>query len=427
MRRRDVKVLLIGVGGVGEAIAKIACSQPWLDQMVLADYDLQRSLQVQDRLAAMSGSSTNISSRFPIESVDASKQDQIEALARKYQVDLIMNAVDPLFNIPIFEAAYQYGCNYIDMAMTLSEPHPVHPYRLPGIKLGDYQFERAALWEEKGILALVAMGVEPGLSDVFAHYAADNLFETIDEIGVRDGANLKVEGYAFAPTFSIWTTIEECLNPPVLWDAKNGWQTTQPFSEPEMFEFPEGIGVQQCVNVEHEEVLLIPRWIKTEKVSFKYGLGEEFINVLKTLHLLNLDRKEAISVKGVKIAPRDVVAACLPNPAKLGDRMSGKTCAGTWVRGTCNGKPREIYLYQVTDNEECMRRLGVQAVLAQTGVNPVIAMELLATGLWKGQGVLGPEAFPAEPFLDRLKDYGFPYHIQERNAYPEPNNLILSC
>ena len=401
-----MRVLLVGAGGVGEAIAKMAASQPWMDRLVLADYNRSRAQEVQSRVGDPQ--------RFPVEQVDASRQDQVEALARQHQVDLIMNAVDPLFDVPIFEAAYAYGCNYMDLAMTLSEPHPEQPYSQPGVMLGEYQFERAARWEKKGSLALVGMGVEPGLSDVFARYAADHLFDEIDEIGVRDGANLQVSGYHFAPTFSIWTTIEECLNPPLLWEAGSGWRTTEPFSEPEIFNFPEGIGPLECVNVEHEEVLLIPRWISTKRVSFKYGLGEQFINVLKTLHLIGLDKKEPIRVKDVPVAPRDVVAACLPNPATLGDRMTGKTCAGTWVRGRCNDAQREVYIYQVADNEECMRRWGVQAVLAQTGVNPVIAMELLERGIWKGRGVLGPEAFDAVPFLERLDGYGFPYKIQDR-------------
>src|ERR671934_2956018 len=161
-----------------------------------------------------------------------------------------------------------------------------------GVKLGDEQFALVDEWEGSGRLALVGIGVEPGLSDVFARYAADHLFSEIDELGVRDGANLTVEGHDFAPTFSIWTTIEECLNPPLVWERECGFYTTEPFSEPEVFEFPEGIGPVECVNVEHEEVLLVPRWIDCRRVTFKYGLGDEFIEVLRTLHKLGLDSTE---------------------------------------------------------------------------------------------------------------------------------------
>jgi saccharopine dehydrogenase-like NADP-dependent oxidoreductase len=400
-----MKVLLIGVGGVGESIAVIAKERPWVEQVVLTDYNQARIEEVQAKLKDKS--------RFPIEWIDAGKQEMIEDLAKKYKVDLIMNACDPSFNVPIFEAAYNYGCTYMDMAMTLSEPHPEDPYQKTHVKLGDYQFERANQWEKKGLLCLVGLGVEPGMADVFARYAQDHLFDEIEEIGVRDGANLEVRGYEFAPNFSIWTTIEECLNPPVIWEKDKGWYTTLPFSEPEIFEFPEGIGKLEVVNVEHEEVLLVPRWVKTKRVTFKYGLGDQFIGVLKTLHMLGLDNKEPIKVKDVMVAPRDVVAACLPDPAHLGDHMFGQTCAGTWVKGVKDGKPRQVYIYQVADNEACMQKWGCQSVVAQTAFNAVIGWDLLEHGIWKGVGVLGPEAFDPVPFMEKMADYGFPYGIKE--------------
>jgi len=400
-----MKILLVGVGGVGEAIAVVAQDRPWLEKLVLADYDLARAKEVRKKLGAPR--------RFPVEQVDASDRKQIVALAKKHGVDLIMNAVDPVFNVAIFDAAYQAGCHYMDMAMTLSRPHPADPYRQCGVKLGDYQFERAAKWEKKGLLAVVGMGVEPGMADVFAKYAEKHLFDEIEEIGIRDGANLEVRGYAFAPNFSIWTTIEECLNPPVVWEKGRGWVTTETFSEPETFDFPEGIGPVECVNVEHEEVLLVPRWVKCQRVTFKYGLGDQFIGVLKTLKMLGLDNKEKIKVKGVEVAPRDVVAACLPDPAHLGDHMFGKTCAGAWVKGVKDGKPRQVYLYQIADNETCMQKYGVQAVVWQTAVSPVITMELLATGAWSGKGVLGPEAFDPDPFMALMSKYDFPFGVRE--------------
>lgn len=401
-----MKVLLVGVGGVGEAIAAIAKSRGWLTQMVLADYNVERARQVQKKLGSPK--------RFPVEKIDASDRKAVGALAKKHDVDLVMNAVDPQFNETIFDAAFDAGKNYMDMAMTLSSPHPKAPHTKTQVKLGDYQFERAAQWEKKGSLALVGMGVEPGMSDVFARYAADYLFDEVDEISVYDGGNLVVRGYAFAPTFSIWTTIEECLNPPVIWEEGRGWFTTPPFSEPTRFDFPDGIGTVECVNVEHEEVLLMPRYLKCKRVTFKYGLGDEFIAYLKMLHALGLDNKNKIRVKGVEVAPRDVVAACLPNPATLGDKMAGKTCAGTYVTGIKNGKRRAVYLYQVADNKTCMKKIGSQAVVAQTAFNPVLAMELLHEKTWRGVGVHGPEAFDAVPFMKRMRGYGFPYKVQER-------------
>jgi saccharopine dehydrogenase-like NADP-dependent oxidoreductase len=301
------------------------------------------------------------------------------------------------------------------MAMHMSTPHAHDPYHQCGVKLGDAQFGVAEEWVDRGLLALVGMGVEPGLSDVFARHAADHLFRTIDEVGVRDGADLVIQGSGFTPTFSIWTTIEECLNPPLVYERERGWFTTEPFSEPETFDFPEGIGPLECVNVEHEEVILMPTWLDVGRVTFKYGLGEEFIDVLRTLHKLGLDSTRCVDVRGVSVSPRDVVAAVLPNPADLGDSMAGRTCAGTWVRGTgTDGDEREVYLYQVVDNEWAMREWGHQAVVWQTAMHPVAALELLAAGEWKGTGVLGPEAFDAAPYLQLVAESGAPWALQER-------------
>jgi saccharopine dehydrogenase-like NADP-dependent oxidoreductase len=393
-----VRVLVVGTGGVGSAVAPIAARRDFFERIVFSDLDPARPQALVDRLG---------DDRFGAAQLDASDAAAIAGLARSERCDAILNAADPRFNPPIFQAAFDAGCTYLDMAMTLSDRE--------GTKLGDLQFAQEEAWRDRGLLALVGIGVEPGLSDVFARYAADHLFSEIDEVGVRDGADLVVDGYAFAPTFSIWTTIEECLNPPVIWERDRGWYTTEPFSEPEVFDFPAGIGPIECVNVEHEEVLLVPRWVDCNRVTFKYGLGEEFIDVLKTLHKLNLDSTEPVTVRGLQVAPRDVVAAALPDPATLGDKMHGRTCAGTYVTGKGkDGQPKATYLYHVASNEETMARDGAQAVVWQTAINPVVALELLAGGTWSGTGVLGPEAFDAVPFLDLLGDYGSPHGVEER-------------
>ncbi|MGX1952555.1 saccharopine dehydrogenase family protein [Streptomyces anulatus] len=402
-----MRVLLVGAGGVGTAITRIAARRSFFDHMVVTDYDLSRA---EAAVAALGGEET----RFTALRIDASDRAAVTALLTEQRCDILVNATDPRFVMPLFEAALAAGVDYLDMAMSLSLPHPERPYEQCGVKLGDRQFERAAAWEEAGRLALVGVGVEPGLSDVFARYAADELFDEIEEIGVRDGANLTVEGYDFAPSFSIWTTIEECLNPPVVWERDRGWFTTAPFSEPEVFDFPEGIGPVACVNVEHEEVLLIPRWVESRRVTFKYGLGDEFIETLKTLHSLGLDRTDKVTVPGGEVSPRDVVAACLPDPASLGELMRGKTCAGTRVTGTKDGAPRDVYLYHVVDNQWSMREYGSQAVVWQTAINPVIALELVASGVWSGAGVLGAEALAPRPFLDLLVASGSPWGLREQ-------------
>jgi saccharopine dehydrogenase (NAD+, L-lysine forming) len=405
-----VRVLVIGAGGVGAAIASIAARRPFLEALVIADVDPRRASRAAAHVRDPRVSAT---------SVDASDRLEVTYLIRTVRPDVVVNACDPRFNPPIFDACYETRRHYIDMAMHLSSPHPTDPYNEVGVLLGQAQLDASSAWAERELLAIVGMGVEPGLSDVLARHASDEKFSTIDDIGVRDGSDLRITGLEFAPTFSIWTTIEECLNPPLIYERERGIFTTEPFSEPETFVFPEGIGPLQCVNVEHEEVILMPMWLDVGRVTFKYGLGEDFIDVLKTLRRLGLDSTQPVRVGGVDVSPRDVVAATLPNPAELGHRMTGRTCAGIFVRGSdLDGRPRAMYLYQIVDNEWTMKEYGHQAVVWQTALHPVVALEMLATGAWSGVGVRGPESFPARPFLQLVAELGAPHCEDDRSVQP---------
>ena len=400
-----MRVLLVGVGTVGEAIARLSAGRPWLEQLVLADVDLDRARRVADSIGD--------SASHPVARIDASDASQVEQLARAHGVDLVMNAVDPRFLMPVFRGALAAGTHYMDMAVSLSTPHPTDPYRLPGLKQGDEQFAMHAAWEARGRLALVGQGMDPGLSQVFAAHAAKHDFDEIHEINVRDGGDLRVEGHGFATVFSIWTTIEECLNPPIVWERQRGFFTLEPFSEPERFIFPEGIGPVECVQVEHEEVTLIPRVLDARRVTFKYALGDEFINALRVLHAIGLDRNDPVTVRGQQVRPRDVVTALVPDPATLGDHMFGRAVVGTHVTGIKDGRPRELYHYQLCDAQETMARYGLQPVAWQTGFNPIVSMELLAEGVWQGAGVLSAESFDPDAYLAILDRDGIHHATME--------------
>jgi len=404
-----MRILLIGAGGVGDAVAKIAAKRGFYEHIVVSDYDQSRADKTIAWIESKYG--VEIAGKFSSAKIDASNAANIAALITESKVDWVINAVEPKFVPTIFAACYTAGANYLDMAMSLSEAHENDPFHKTGIKLGDAQYALNEQWQRAGKLALVGIGVEPGLSNILAKYAADHLFSEIDEVSIKDGGNLEVRNeqgeVIFAPSFSIWTTIEECLNPPTIYEKAKGWFTTQPFSEPEIFEFPEGIGAVECVNVEHEEITMLPRTMNLGRVTFKYGLGTDFINVLKTLHRLGLDATRPVRVRSsqgpVEVAPRDVVVSVLPDPATIGPRMTGKTCAGVLVTGKSkDGTPRATYLYHVADNAETMAAIEAQAVVAQTAFNPVIALELIAQGIWQGVGVMGPEEFDPKPFLDLM-------------------------
>lgn len=406
-----MRVLLLGAGAVGEAYgvlsAKADPKSEWLETLVVADFNQERAEEVAARLGG--------GHRFPFIELDAGSSEAVAAAIDEHGIDLVLNACPQHFDPQIFDAAFASGCHYLDMAMTLSQKHPQDPDHKTGVLLGDYQYARHGDWQKKGLLALVGMGIDPGVSEVFARYAEKHMFDEIDEIGVRDGSNMAVRGNPYATQFSVWSVIEECLNPPVFWELGRGYYTAEPMSAAEVFDFPEGIGPQEVVAVEHEEVINLPRWINKglKRVSFKISLGKELMDALQMLNDMGLASAEPIDVKGDQVSPRDVVEACLPDPASVGPLMKGKICVGTLVRGRKDGRPREAYLYQVADNQDCMERIGCQAVAAQTAVGPAIAIELLAKGIWKGSGVLPPEAFDPEPFMERMTGCGFPYGIRD--------------
>jgi saccharopine dehydrogenase (NAD+, L-lysine-forming) len=400
-----MRALVIGAGGVGSAIANIASRKSFITELVIADYDASKAHAVTQKIQ---------DPRFTSVEVDAGDLAALEGLIKQVNPDVVINAIDPRFVMNIFNAAKSAGVNYMDMALSLSIAHPTDPFNKVGVKLGDDQFAQHDEWLSQGNFALIGIGIEPGMSDIFARYAQDYLFSEIDAVTILDGSSLTVDGYEFAPSFSIWTTIEECLNPPLIWNE--GWQTAQPFTGGVTFNFPEGIGPVECVDVEHEEVVLIPQKIKAKKVTFKYGLGNDFIEKLKTIHALGLSNKQKVKYRGMEIAPRDFLASLLPDPATIGPVMHGKTCAGTHVAGlNKEGKPYACYIYNVVDNEWSMKNYGDQAVVWQTAINPVIAMELIANGTWKPAGVVGPEWLEPKPFLDLIDSYGSSWHIRDED------------
>lgn len=408
-----MKLLIIGAGGVGTSAAMIIKRAGeegmWAEKVVISDYNLARA----EELAGIINDP-----RFVPEKINAKDAESMKAVIQKHGITFVMNAVEPSFNEIIFDTCYDQGVGYLDCAMTLSYKHPEKPFELCGVKLGDYQFDRHEAWEKKGIMAIVGSGVEPGMADVFAKFADKYLFDEIDEVNVRDGDNYEIPGFEGAGFgFSVWTTIEECLNPPVVYEKGKGWFTTENFSEPEIFNFPGGIGDVEVINVEHEEVMLVPRVIDCNRVTFKYGVPADMRQLLLNLKAVGMDEAvKKIKVGDSEIAPRDFLVKVVPNPQEVTKQMIGKGCAGTWVTGKKDGLKRSVYLYQVADNQTCMAKYGTNSVVAQTAVGPVIMMELVAKGIWDIKGVHGPESFDPDPFMERLAKYEFPAAMEERTS-----------
>jgi saccharopine dehydrogenase (NAD+, L-lysine-forming) len=418
-----MKVLIVGSGGVGESSAILAKYRDpkgeLFETMVMADYDLARAQAVSQRLGDPK--------RFPAEQVDANDVDAVVRLIKKHDCDVLCTFTHVALNMKMLAAALKAGVHHMDASTSLSVAHPTDPFNTCGKKLGDDEFALNPEFEKIGKLALAGFGIEPGMADWYARYAADHLFDEIDEIGVRDGADLEIPGFkGITFGFSVWMTIEECTNPAVCWERERGFYTVAPLSEPEMFFMPEGIGWVECAHVEHEEVLAIGRTEHLlkgiKKATFKYALGDEFIAAMEVFNSLNIQKAEKIKVGDLMVAPRDVIQAAAPDPQEIGKKYVGKTCGGTWVKGRKDGMAREVYLYQVADNQECLEKFGVQVVTIQTAFTGVAALELLATGKLQGYkgnpegGVRVAEEFVADDYVKLMREYGFPGGILEMDA-----------
>lgn len=387
-----MRTAIIGMGGVGSVIAKTLARTNKFEKVICADLHKEPTARALDYLK---------NSRFEGRVLDAGNSKELQKLGA--DVDLVINATIPRFNLTIMQACLDSGSHYIDLA---TESMYKNPGRVDITQ--QYAFDKA--FEKAGLIAVAAgMGIDPGCSNIFARYLYDQL-DTVEEILVRDGDASELEGYPIALSFSPDTAIDECLQPPLLFE--DGEFRVAPALNPddvEHFQFPDPIGERKVYAVFHEEVWTIPRYLNgkgLKKCNFKYGLPDDFIAFLRSIKMIGLDSPDPINVKGQKVAPRDVVTALLPEPAELAGKLKGSVCVGTIVKGTRAGQKVEKFLYNHVSHEEAFELLGEQGTSYQTGIPPALLADLIAEGAIKERGVLPPEALDPVPFMKLLPEYG---------------------
>ena len=384
-----MRMMLVGAGAVGESILKVMQWRDpkgeWLKYVLVCDYDLKRAEEV---VGMMKGDF-----RFEASKIDATNTEKMAELIREHKIDFVMDAAPPFASNMIFDAAFKTGADYGSMG-TWSVPMENPAYGL-GIEnsytepMTKYNFDRHEAWKKQGNMAVICMGIDPGVVNVFAKYAATELLDEITEVHVKDGGNLSVPG----------ADLDEVMNPNVEYDKeKGGFIVEKAFAGQEVYEMPEGVGKNTLVKVEHEEVVTMARYLSQyglKKATFKISLDENLITALKVLDKL-------------------VVAACAPQPKDIGDEMTGKMLVGVQCIGKKDGKEKEYFLYQPFDNQESIERWGTQAVTAQTGFGAALALELIGRGIWKEAGVYAPEYFDPKPYLELMKESGYKYGIIEK-------------
>lgn len=418
-----MRMMLVGAGAVGECIMKILQWRDpdgsWLEYGLICDFDRMRAEEV----AKMLGDP----GRFEPVQLDASDEEAAAELAKAHRIDFIMDAAPPFVSNRIFDAAYRAGADYGNMG-TWSVPMEQPAYG-PGIEnsytepMTKYNFDRHEAWKDSGRMALICMGIDPGVVNVFAKYAAVYLLDELTEAHVKDGSNLQPEKEdpdSIVFGFNVWTVIDEVMNPNVEYDLeKGGFWVDRAFAGREIFSMPEGVGDKTLVKVEHEEVVTMARYLAKyglKKATFKISLDDNLITALKVIDRLGLRSLRPVQVGDVKVVPRDVVAVCAPQPKDIGRDMDGSVMVGVHCIGKKDGAHKEYFLYQNFDNRQALRQWNCQAVCAQTGFGAALFIELIGRGVWRQAGVYAPEFFDPVPYLALMEACGFTYHVTERTA-----------
>jgi saccharopine dehydrogenase (NAD+, L-lysine forming) len=391
-----VKVLVLGAGAVGTVSALKFVKEAVLEKIVIADAVSARASLLADRLK---------DPRVTAVSLNAGDRAAVTNVIRSTGTSLVLNAALPATNLDVMHACLDAGCDYIDLASAGTDAD--------GIPKMDDQFALDADFKAAGRLALLGMGADPGTTNVYAAYAAKHLLDVVTEIRVRDGDNAVCQGNnGIVAAFSPWVMIDECLCKAVAYRGGR-FHLEEPLSGAEPFDFPE-LGVLNCYYVDHEESKTLPRVFPGARIiDFKLCMDEITVETLRVIKRLGLSRTDRVKVGEATIAPRDLVVSLLPRPQELAGRLKGKTCVGTLARGYKNGDPKAYFIYNVSDHEAAYRQLGVQATAYQTGIPPVIAARLITSGIWKGSGVMSPEQFDPDPFLEGLTRDGMPWQVRD--------------
>lgn len=394
-----MKVLVLGCGAVGTVSARKFAELSSVEQLVIADAVPGRAQALAQQIGKPHVHALTL---------DAGNRDTLARAIRGTGSTLLLNAALPATNLVVMRACLDAGCDYIDMASGGAENDGIP-------KLTD-QFALHEEFKAAGRLALLGMGADPGTSNVYAAYAAKHLLDEVTELRVRDGDNAVCEGHTgFLAYFSPWVFIDETTCGAISWHD-GAYHLEPALSGREVFNFPE-LGNLTVYHVDHEESRTFPMFFPGLKgADFKLCMDDTTWRTLKVLKELGLNGKDKVRVGNAEVAPRDVVVSLLPEPAQLAGKLHGKTCVGTLCKGIRDGQERAYYIYNVTDHQECWSTYGVQATAYQTGLPPVLAAQLIASGEWRGTGVLSPEQFDPDPFMRLLDASGMTWHIRDEQT-----------
>lgn len=392
------KVLIVGAGGVGQVVAHKCARVPEVfSEIVLAS----RTLSKCERIAA------RIDRVIETAQVDANKVEEMMALIRCAKPDLVINVALPYQDLPIMDACLATGVGYLDTAN----------YEPPTEAKFEYSWQWAYQdrFREKGIMALLGSGFDPGVTNVYTAYLRKHHLDEIVELDIVD-CNAGEHGQPFATNFNPEINIREVTAEGRYWED-GGWRTTAPLSVARDFDFPEGIGPRKIYLMYHEELeSLTKHFPEIRRARFWMTFSDNYLKHLEVLENVGMTRIDPVPYEGRDVVPLKLLKALLPDPASLAPLTKGRTCIGCVARGRKDGAERVIYLYNICDHEASYAEVQSQAVSYTTGVPAMIGAKMMLTGQWRGEGVFNMEQFDPDPFMEDLNNYGLPWQIRTLDA-----------
>ena len=384
------KVLIVGAGGVSQVTTwKCAMLPDVFSEICLAS----RTKSKCDAIAAM------LPRPIRTARVDADKVEEMVALIQDFKPSLVINLALPYQDLSIMEACLATGVAYLDTANY--EPRDTAKFEY------SWQWAYHDRFKEKGIMALLGSGFDPGVTSVMTMYALKHHFDEIHNIDIID-CNAGSHGLPFATNFNPEINIREVTARGRFYE--NGqWMETEPLSIKQEFEMPENLGKLNIYLMYHEELESIAKFVPgLKRARFWMSFSDNYLKHLEVLGNVGMTGIEPVEFQGQQIIPLQFLKALLPDPASLGPKTTGKTCIGVVVEGVKNGRPRKYYIYNICDHQECYAEVKSQAISYTTGVPAMIGAKLMLTGAWQGQGVFNIEQFDPDPFVADLNQYGLP-------------------
>ena len=387
-------VLIIGAGAAGSVVAKkCAMNRDVFKRIHLASRRLESCEKVQKAAK----------SPIDISQVDADDAGKVARLIKKVKPDLVINMALPYQDLPIMDACLETGVHYMDTANYEPRDEAKFTYK--------WQWPYHPKYKAKGIMAVLGCGFDPGVTNVFCAYAAEELYDEIHTIDIID-CNAGSHGKAFATNFNPEINLREVTQRGKYW-KEGKWHEIDPLSISAMIDYPE-VGPVKSYLIYHEEEESLVKHIKgLRQIRFWMTFSDNYIKHLEVLQNVGMTRIDPVMYKGAPVVPMEFLKSLLPEPSSLAQGYSGKTSIGCIFTGIKNGKAKRHIIWNVCDHAETFKEVGAQAVSYTTGVPPVVGAIQMFRGVWKGKGVFNVEQLPPKPFLEELAKQGLPWHVRE--------------